>query len=215
MPPKPIDPAIRYHTKYDKRGPDECWPWTKGRFKAGYGAFWDGEKQTTAHRFGYKLLIAPVPPELDVCHTCDNPPCQNPTHWFLGTNTENTADRHQKGRSRGPRGELSGHVRLTTIQVLEIRRLAGADTQLREIARQYSLTPGTVSQIIHGKRWAHVTGLLTTIDKRTPLTADQVREIRRYYRNGLSQYKIAEMFSVSRPTVAGIVTRRYWKHITD
>lgn len=215
MPPRPTDPAIRYHTKYDKRSTGECWPWTKGRFKAGYGAFWDGQKQTTAHRFGYKLLIGPVPDDLDVCHTCDNPPCQNPSHWFLGTSTENTADRHRKGRSRGPRGEESGNSRLRADQVVEIRRLARAKTPLREIARRYNLAPGTVSQIIHGKRWAHLTQDLTTTDKRTPLTAEQVQSIRRHYRNGLSQYKIAGRFAISRSTVAGIVRRRYWKHLPD
>jgi hypothetical protein len=48
---------------------------------------------------------------MQVCHECDNPPCCNPKHHFLGTNQENTADKVRKGRqAKGammPRNKLS------------------------------------------------------------------------------------------------------------
>jgi DNA-binding CsgD family transcriptional regulator len=215
MPPRPTDPAIRYHSKYIKRGPDDCWPWTASCYEGGYGAFWDGQTRTSAHRYGYRLLVGPISDGQCVCHTCDNRPCQNPSHWFLGTNPENTADRHQKGRSIGPRGELSGHSKLTAEQIIEIRELYRLGTLQRELAERFGINRPTVSQIVTGKRWGHIADSVSVNDGRTPLTADQVREMRRLYAQGASQYKLATLFGVSRPTVAGIVTRRYWKHVDD
>lgn len=78
------DPLERYLEKVDRRGPDDCWEWTAARFDKGYGAFRLGDKQMKAHRFGYEAQIGPIPEGQYVLHRCDNPPCQNPTHWFLG-----------------------------------------------------------------------------------------------------------------------------------
>ena len=50
------------------------------------------------HRYGHDLLVGTIPDGYHVCHTCDNPPCCNPSHWFLGTNQDNVDDRQAKGR---------------------------------------------------------------------------------------------------------------------
>lgn len=166
-----MSPAIRYLDKVDKRGSDECWEWTAARFEKGYGAFRLGDKQVKAHRFGYRLLIGPIPEGLYVCHTCDNPPCQNPRHWFLGTHLDNARDReakmrgnHGEGPLRRPlprparaRGERDGNSKLTTEAVLEIRRLwETTDLSQRAIAEQFSVTQVNVSNIVRRKTWAHI-----------------------------------------------------------
>jgi hypothetical protein len=92
----------RFWEKVDVRGPDECWEWTASCNKWGYGHFrWNGT-MGKAHRVSWELEHGEPPPPrgsgLEVCHTCDNPPCVNPAHLWLGTSQENAQDRQAKGR---------------------------------------------------------------------------------------------------------------------
>lgn len=94
-------PAItaRFWQKVDTSG--ECWLWTAGRTKAGYGKFCV-HKHTAgtvlAHRFAYAQLVAPIPDGRFVCHHCDNPSCVRPDHLFLGDAEANMQDMSAKAR---------------------------------------------------------------------------------------------------------------------
>jgi hypothetical protein len=102
---RPHDP-IRFHQKYEVRGPDECWPW-KSCFKyrngiPTYGHFNVGScKALKAHRVAYYLARGPFDESLHVLHSCDNPRCVNPAHLWLGDNNANIMDKVRKGRARG------------------------------------------------------------------------------------------------------------------
>jgi hypothetical protein len=61
---------IRFWSKVDKRGPDECWPWTGPVGKQGYAQFSVGGKTVKAHRWSYENSVEPIPEGLDVDHLC-------------------------------------------------------------------------------------------------------------------------------------------------
>src|SRR5262245_17887722 len=100
--------AERFWPKVDKRGADDCWPWMASTMRGGYGEIRISRRYVPAHRVAYELTIGPIPDGQLCCHRCDNPPCCNPGHLFLGTTAENNADCLIKGRHVPPRGEMSG-----------------------------------------------------------------------------------------------------------
>lgn len=75
-----------------------CWIWTGSKNTGGHGQFTVCGKCITAHRVSYELYIGPIPEGMWVLHKCDNPPCQNPDHLFLGTRQDNVDDMVRKGR---------------------------------------------------------------------------------------------------------------------
>jgi hypothetical protein len=77
---------------------EDCWPWARGCDSRGYGTFWFQGKQHGAHRMAFAFTHGPIPRGIWVLHHCDNPPCCNPAHLFLGVAADNTADMWEKGR---------------------------------------------------------------------------------------------------------------------
>lgn len=100
MPVRAADLA-RLLAKVEPEPNSGCWIWVGSRFPyMGYGRVKDGGRERLAHRVSWELATqAPVPDGMAVLHRCDNPPCVNPDHLFLGTLTDNNVDRMHKGRS--------------------------------------------------------------------------------------------------------------------
>src|SRR5690349_1291171 len=99
--PNPIPPVLsrfdtaRFWSYVDRRGPNDCWPWLKGRDADGYGHFKADHRYLRAHKIAFFLSTGSWP--LLVLHDCDNPPCCNPSHLKSGTQLENMHDKIRKG----------------------------------------------------------------------------------------------------------------------
>lgn len=90
----------------------------------------------------------PVPDDMCVCHTCDTPLCVNPEHLFLGTQIDNTADRHAKERDM--RGTMSPHAKLTEQQVIEIR---ASDKPVSWLADIHGVSDSTIKAVKSRQNW--------------------------------------------------------------
>lgn len=151
----------RFWEQVDKRGPDECWEWQGGIDPPncdtckGYGFFagFAGLK-VGAHRFAYELVIGKIPPKRVVRHSCDNPPCCNPAHLLVGTQADNMADRMTAGKYQ--RGSTHYAAKLTEDSVREIRRRWAAGETQADLAREFGIKQGTISNVVRGYSWKHV-----------------------------------------------------------
>lgn len=181
----------------ERRGEDECWPWRGKTFaKDGYGRHYDAiywklglhpgraridgsrnrypvkrPRPLPAHRLAYVMTYG-VPggfADLCVCHSCDNPPCCNPRHFWLGTPGDNMRDRTRKGRTaKGDRnrarlypetlsrGENHPHAKLTVAAVLDIRASRAAGVYQAVLAERYGVSVQTIFRVNHREAWGHI-----------------------------------------------------------
>lgn len=132
-------------------GPDTCWPWTmKSRTSYGYGVFRRDNVLIAAHREAFEIANGPIPEGLYVLHECDNAPCCNPKHLFLGTHLDNIADMIKKGRNaRGEKMGTSTHSdAVVAAAVAEFR--AGGKTRTA-VAKKHGMSSQHLSAILLGK----------------------------------------------------------------
>lgn len=146
--------AERFWEKVDKRGPDDCWEWQGYRGPNGHGQMRGTPGTTAAHRVSWELHNGPIPEGLHICHHCDNPPCVNPAHLFLGTHQDNMRDMVEKGRNSKPpvhriKGEGSTNAHFTNAQVREFRRqFAEMDISVLRFAGLHNVHPATMRKIL-------------------------------------------------------------------
>lgn len=135
-----------------------CLLWAGGTGTSGYGIIGAGGKYSghlLAHRVAWELANGPIPDGFCVLHRCDNPPCVNPAHLFLGTHADNVADKIAKGRQ--PVGEDAGPSKLTESQVRSIRgRYAAGGVSQKQLGRENGVAQGVIWCVIHRKTWEHV-----------------------------------------------------------
>jgi hypothetical protein len=136
----PIDEKKRFLAKV-KVVQSGCHEWQGSKNWQGYGkVYFRGVSSYPAHRASYALFVGEIPDGLNVLHECDNKPCVNPKHLFLGSLADNIADMDAKAR-RGTRSQL------TYNDVAEIKDMLAARYSQTEIARRFSVHQTTISKI--------------------------------------------------------------------
>lgn len=131
----------------------DCWRWKETINGNGYGRYWVRPHWIAAHRFSYEQFKGAIPEGLQVRHLCHNRLCCNPDHLDVGTAKENARDSIDAGRFT--KGSTNGNSKLTEADVIHIRK---NPDRLRsfELAKQFQVSTGTISNIKSGKIWRHV-----------------------------------------------------------
>lgn len=145
----------RFWSKVNKLGPNECWEW-KGSNQKGYGTILIDRKVQRTHRVSYKLSYGDFDETLQVCHKCDNPPCCNPLHLFLGTAKENNEDKIRKGRANMPKGERNHKSKMTATKVIEMRNLFENGVPRNILSEKFNISWQSVNKIVKREFWKEV-----------------------------------------------------------
>lgn len=149
------DPVLRFWSYVDRTG--DCWIWTGSRLRGRYGLFRvvPSEPMRRTHCVSWEWANGIAVPEgVGVLHKCDNPPCVNPAHLFLGTQLDNMRDCRAKGRM--PLGEQRHSAKLTAEKVKEIRSLVSSGRSMSSVARDFGVSAPTIRAIVRGERWRWV-----------------------------------------------------------
>lgn len=151
-----------FECRVERRGPGECWPW-RGTINTNlYGLFVFGGTRRGAHRVALEMSGVFIPEGRMACHHCDNPPCCNPAHLYVGTARDNAQDARRRGRIRVLTGERHPFSRLTVERVLSVRAAAGADEStprmvlFARLAKEHGVALTTIQSVVNRGTWRHV-----------------------------------------------------------
>lgn len=148
--------GIPFWDRVQRGAPDECWPYQGSIQPNGYGHWGRRGEESTAHREAWRRTWGVLPPGLSVCHSCDNPPCCNPGHLWLGTNAANMADHHDKVR-RGIVRDRAGKARIfSPPEIIRIRELHALGVGLTRLAADYGCVKSTIWSIVHGRTYREI-----------------------------------------------------------
>lgn len=207
-------PNFEIHTKMNEQTfntflekTETCWLWMRAVTPAGYGIFSRNNKSIYAHHQAWRLWKSPDLPKV-IRHTCRNRHCCNPDHLEGGTYKENNGvDRERDGTDN--KGERHGKHKLTTENVVEMRRLRREGASVESLCERYSVHHSCILFALDGTLWSHVPNPLTAEEMKTlrhhkkgKLTDEQTAEIRRRFADGVSKSRLAHDYGVSATTIA-------------
>lgn len=176
-----------------------CWEWQGCRISYGYGRVRYDGKTRFAHRVAWELTHGQIPDGLCVLHICDNPPCCNPAHLFLGTKADNNADKVSKNRQA--RGDTHGSR-------THPERLACGDANGSRLHPESRQRGDAHYSRLHPERLARGEG-----HGKAKLTEEQVQAILWRDLYGQSRKDIAADFGISPEQVGNIVRGKHWGHL--
>lgn len=154
-PAKTQDYPKTFWERVQKGHRDDCWPWTLGTSKAGYGRMSVNSRPNLCHKLAWEYAHQrPLPPGRFALHTCDNPICCNPDHIYPGTPKDNSRDAVTRHRLARGLGERWGRAKLKNADIPAIRARAAAGEPQEAIAASFGVCAPHISRILSGKRWA-------------------------------------------------------------
>ena len=136
--------------------PCKVWKGAK-HSKYKYGRVLVNGKEKQKHRLEWEKHNGPIPTGMKICHHCDNPPCYEIIHLFVGTDDDNMKDKVSKNRQS--RGENHGNRYLTEEDVLEIRERYVPRDKINgnmALAKEFNVASVTISYIVNRVTWKHV-----------------------------------------------------------
>lgn len=147
---------LRRLTDKLQRRPSGCLEFTGAKLTFGYGHMSRGSRGAgfqTTHAVAWMLANGPIPDGFLLCHTCDNPPCCEVAHLFLGTQADNIHDMWSKGRQRGqiPAGEAHPSAKLSDAQVVALRALHETIPNHAELGRRFGISKQYARSLVLGR----------------------------------------------------------------
>lgn len=134
-----------------------CWEFRGARMIKGYGSVSFRGKPKLAHRVAMEIATGEsIPDGINVLHHCDNPPCVNPGHLFLGTQADNVMDMTAKGRGAKLAGENNGRSVLTAAAVAEILSNRSVRGSAAALAKKFGVKVNAISKVRRGLSWRHI-----------------------------------------------------------
>lgn len=128
---------------------DGCWDWNGSKNKQGYGVMLHRNKYWKAHRASYFIYNKKDPGVFFVLHSCDNPSCSNPSHLFLGTNSDNMRDMASKKRN-------VARSKLTEDQVRNIKKMLKLGVSATRLGIDYAVSDVCIHYIKHNITWKDI-----------------------------------------------------------
>ncbi|CAN5813743.1 HNH endonuclease [soil metagenome] len=147
--------ACLFWSRVDKQDARNCWL-AHGENCSGYTRLRFDGVDLLAHRLSWQIHHGDIPAGMFVLHRCDNPPCVNPEHLFLGTKKDNAKDRDRKGRFVVLHGSLNGRAALDEEKVIDIKSRIKLGESNASIGRDYGVTKEAIFKIKHGLSWKRV-----------------------------------------------------------
>lgn len=135
-----------------------CKEWVRHRNANGYGMLWLNGKAERTHRAAWIAKHGTIPDGKHVLHKCDNPSCINHEHLFLGTNSDNVADKVAKNRQGRPyaKGSANSQAKLDEAKVKEVRSMVRSGLSNSQVARAFGVSIMAISAIRNHRTWTHV-----------------------------------------------------------
>lgn len=130
-----------------------CWEWQRCA-SGGYGSIYVKGKRYSTHRLSWLIYRGDIPKGIFICHKCDNPPCCNPDHLFLGDIVANTLDMVSKNRH--PKGNGHGLSKLDDKKVDQIIQRLRLGEVREVIAKDFGVTHKVIHQIANNETWTHM-----------------------------------------------------------